>query len=151
MSSGRERYQEGEGLDLQTEPGLGEPEEKLLRAILGESVLKVLQARDEGFGKRSFDPAVLASVLTGPANDITASGSAFLVQHWIRNHVPTTQINEISILASAVLGDKDKAVRWLSEPNPAMNNRPPIDLVGENNGFDRVKNLLLRIEYGVLG
>jgi hypothetical protein len=149
MASGRERYQEGERLDLQTEPELGDPEEKLLRAIFGESALEVLRAKDEGFGKKSFDPAGLRSVLAG-ASSITGGASAFLIQHWIRNHVPTTQINEISILASAVLGDRDKAVRWLSEPNPAMDNRPPIDLVGEHDGFDRVKNLLLRIEYGVL-
>ncbi len=73
-----------------------------------------------------------------------------LVQHWIKAHVPTAQIQEIAVLAFTVLDDKNQAVKWLTEPNLATDNRPPIDLIGERDGFDRVKNLLLRVEYGVL-
>jgi uncharacterized protein (DUF2384 family) len=68
----------------------------------------------------------------------------------MESHVPTGQIKEISILASAVIGDRDRATKWLSESNPATDNRPPIDFIGEKDGYDRVKNLLLRIEYGAL-
>jgi putative toxin-antitoxin system antitoxin component (TIGR02293 family) len=64
--------------------------------------------------------------------------------------MPTAQIEEISILASAVLGDQDKGVKWLSEPNIAMDSKAPIDCIGEQAGYERVKNLLLRIEYGAL-
>lgn len=53
-------------------------------------------------------------------------------------------------MATAVLEDRDKAVSWLSKTNPATDNRAPIELIGEPLGFERVKNLLLRIEYGVL-
>jgi hypothetical protein len=98
------------------------------------------------------DAVVLASMLTTSLGLSRPVGNATvaLIQHWIKNHVPTTQIEEISILASAVIGDQDQAVKWLSEPNLAMDNRPPIDFIGEKDGYERVKNLLLRIEYGVL-
>lgn len=76
--------------------------------------------------------------------------SQSLVYRWIEAHVPTAQIEEITALASSVLDDRNRAVQWLSQPNAATDNRPPIDLIGENNGYERVKNLLLRIEYGVL-
>lgn len=73
-----------------------------------------------------------------------------LIQRWIQFHVPTAQIEQINILATSVLEDADKAVQWLSQPNPATDDRAPIELIGEPQGFERVKNLLLRIEYGVL-
>ena len=64
--------------------------------------------------------------------------------------LPSAQIEEITALASSVLEDPDKAVLWLSHPNAATDDSPPINLIGESNGYERVKNLLLRIEYGVL-
>jgi hypothetical protein len=84
------------------------------------------------------------------AIEIPAKLPQALVRHWIKTHVPTAQIEEITALAYTVIEDEDQAVRWLSEPCLATDNRPPIDLIGEKNGFERVKNLLLRIEYGVL-
>lgn len=69
---------------------------------------------------------------------------------WIDAHVPTAQIEEITSLATTVLEDADKAITWLSAANPATDGRAPIELMGEPQGFERVKNLLLRIEYGVL-
>ncbi len=73
-----------------------------------------------------------------------------LVRHWIESHLPTAQIEEITVLATAVFEDESKAARWLSRINAATDGRPPIDLIGEENGYARVKNLLLRIEHGVL-
>jgi hypothetical protein len=99
---------------------------------------------------RGLDPVTLTPMLTRPAGLVSTGEIASLIHHWIKNHVPTTQIEEISILATAVIGDQEKAMKWLSEPNLAMGNRPPIDFVGEKDGYERVKNLLLRIEYGAL-
>ena len=78
------------------------------------------------------------------------AASPKLLGCWFRSHVPTAQIEEITSLATAVLEDGEKAVRWLSMANPATDDRAPIELIGEPQGFERVKNLLLRIEYGVL-
>lgn len=73
-----------------------------------------------------------------------------LVHQWAERHAPTAEIEEISSLASAVIGDPQEAVRWMSEPNVATDNRPPLDLIGEPRGYQRVKNLLLRAEFGTL-
>lgn len=73
-----------------------------------------------------------------------------LAQQWIRRHMPTAQIEQISAIATQVLEDEEAGVKWLSTPNLATDNRAPIELIGEKDGFERVKNLLMRIEYGVL-
>ncbi len=82
----------------------------------------------------------------GPSSEVSSK----LLGDWIRAHLTTAQIEEITSLATSVLEDRDKAVRWLSQTNPATDNRAPIELIGEPHGFERIKNLLLRIEYGVL-
>ena len=83
-----------------------------------------------------------------------ASASALtthaLVQVWVSRHAPTAQIEQIASLASAVIGDREQALQWLSEPKVALDNNAPIDLIGEQDGFERVKALLMRIECGVL-
>ena len=73
-----------------------------------------------------------------------------LAQQWVEHHVPAKQIRDISAIAADVLGDEQEGVRWLSESNLATDNRAPIELMGEKDGFERVRNLLMRIEYGVL-
>jgi hypothetical protein len=118
-----------------------EAKELKSRPIKGAGVVVgTLWSKDEfidAYGK--------AATVTG-----TSFSSPQLIRHWIETHVPTTQIEEITVLASAILDGKDKAVKWLSQPNAATDDRAPIDLIGEKEGFERVKNLLLRIEYGVL-
>ncbi len=54
------------------------------------------------------------------------------------------QIDQISALATSVFEGEDKAAKWLSTANPATDNRAPIELVAEPEGFERVKNVLLR-------
>lgn len=111
------------------------PEERLLREIFG-------------FSHRERSPRVThvaGQPIEGRSLDISK-----LEEAWIKGHLPADEIEEISTLASAVIGDKSKATQWLSEPNLATDNRAPIDLIGEKDGYERVKNLLLRIEYGVL-
>jgi hypothetical protein len=168
MPSGREEHQNDLGIDDPElreayqdklpgdKPELSASERKLLSVIFGESYLALEGIKSKGivesFGNRgTAEPAALASILTTSRDlPVSVGATVALIQHWVRNHVPTTQIEEISIQATAVIGDRDKAVKWLSEPNTAMDNRAPIDFVGEKDGYERVKNLLLRIEYGAL-
>jgi uncharacterized protein (DUF2384 family) len=91
----------------------------------------------------TVDPSFLPSVAK-------QTPAETLVRHWIENHVPVSQIQEITSLAINVLGDTNQALDWLMHPNLATDNKPPVDLIAEQEGFERVKNLLLRIEFGVL-
>ena len=83
---------------------------------------------------------------------LPSSETATLVQFWIgaKARVPVALIAEINALATEVFESEDAALRWLQAPNLATDDRAPVELIGEPNGFKRVRNLLLRIEYGVL-
>ena len=90
----------------------------------------------------------VAQVSNPPARFKVAND--LLADTWVHGHLPKQQINDIRTLAEEALGDPATALSWLCEPNMATDDRPPIQLLGTPEGFDRVKNLLLRIQYGVL-
>lgn len=52
-------------------------------------------------------------------------------------------------IARVVLEHDDKAVYWLTHPQPGLGNRRPIDLARSEPGAREIENLLLRIEHGV--
>jgi uncharacterized protein (DUF2384 family) len=52
--------------------------------------------------------------------------------------------------AEEIFGDAGIAKRWLQEQNLATEGKPPLALLGSENGYARVKTLLDRIDYGVL-
>ena len=54
----------------------------------------------------------------------------------------------VEVLALAVFSSKEKAERWIGEPNPALANKPPLDLVKTDKGFESVCDVLTRIESG---
>jgi putative toxin-antitoxin system antitoxin component (TIGR02293 family) len=69
---------------------------------------------------------------------------------WAAENMPTAQIDEVTKLASTIFEDPQFAQAWLNRPNLATDNKPPIALLGNEEGLARVETLLRRIEYGVL-
>jgi putative toxin-antitoxin system antitoxin component (TIGR02293 family) len=59
-------------------------------------------------------------------------------------------IASIYALASAVLGSHEAGIGWMSEPQFAFANRPPLDLLSTELGRGQVRELLNQIEYGIL-
>ncbi len=51
--------------------------------------------------------------------------------------------------AIEVLGNKERALRWLKTPRSYFGGRPPLDFADTELGCQEVFNLLGRIEYGV--
>ncbi len=51
--------------------------------------------------------------------------------------------------ASEVLGNRDAAERWFLQPALALNGQRPLDLAKTETGTELVRDLLLRMEYGV--
>jgi putative toxin-antitoxin system antitoxin component (TIGR02293 family) len=51
--------------------------------------------------------------------------------------------------ATAVLGARDLAERWLTAPVISLDRRRPIELLTSSEGTTMVKTLLTRMEYGV--
>lgn len=51
--------------------------------------------------------------------------------------------------ASEVLGSKELAERWISQPARGLDGLAPIDLIPNAIGYELVDNLLARMDYGV--
>lgn len=65
--------------------------------------------------------------------------------------VAQPQAVDITQLAIEVFEDENYATAWLKERNVALDGRSPMEVVmSDRKGTEVVKNLLLRIQYGVL-
>lgn len=62
---------------------------------------------------------------------------------------PSVRSARIAALACEVLGDPEKAARWLRQPNRALAGRAPLSLLDTELGAREVEAVLRRIEYGV--
>jgi putative toxin-antitoxin system antitoxin component (TIGR02293 family) len=49
-----------------------------------------------------------------------------------------------------VFGDSERAIEWMRENNPALNNAPPIRVIQTEEGRREVLNVLGRIQHGVI-
>jgi putative toxin-antitoxin system antitoxin component (TIGR02293 family) len=49
-----------------------------------------------------------------------------------------------------VFGDSGRAIEWMRENNPALNNAPPIRVIQTEEGRREVLNILGRIHHGVI-
>jgi putative toxin-antitoxin system antitoxin component (TIGR02293 family) len=61
----------------------------------------------------------------------------------------TLRLLSVMEQATAVLGARDVAERWLAAPAAGLDRRRPIDLLISSDGTKMVKTLLSRMEYGV--
>lgn len=66
-------------------------------------------------------------------------------------HIPEhgSPPDEIATHAAKVLGSPALADRWLQLPAIALDGRRPADLLATEQGTQSVRELLMRIEYGV--
>ena len=62
---------------------------------------------------------------------------------------PSVRSARITALACEVLGDPEKAARWLRHPNRALAGRVPLSLLDTDLGACEVEAVLGRIEYGI--
>lgn len=60
------------------------------------------------------------------------------------------RITRLLALASEVLEDQQRAIRWLNKSNRALGDKSPFDKLRTESGAREVEDLLMRIEYGVV-
>lgn len=68
------------------------------------------------------------------------------------NHLVSEQILKIAQVASRgteVFGEKKNFLLWMNQPNKAMSNTPPMELLRSQFGTDLILEELGRIEHGV--
>ncbi len=58
---------------------------------------------------------------------------------------------DIHLLAAHVLGSQALAKQWLEQPAVALDGRCPGKLLGSEDGAQAVRELLMRIEFGIYG
>jgi putative toxin-antitoxin system antitoxin component (TIGR02293 family) len=59
------------------------------------------------------------------------------------------RLDGLAILAEKVLGDSDRAHRWIREPQRGLGDRVPLHLLHTRAGARTVEELLGRLEHGV--
>lgn len=59
------------------------------------------------------------------------------------------RLADVVARAEEVLGSREKAVRWLTRPNRALELEEPLTRLETEAGYESVKTLLGRIEHGV--
>jgi putative toxin-antitoxin system antitoxin component (TIGR02293 family) len=66
-----------------------------------------------------------------------------------RQHEPVPlAVARVAHYAEEVFGDHDFAENWLRRPNPALHDRPPIEVARSEIGARRVEAILSRFEHG---
>ena len=117
--------------------------------VLGESLqsnLDLVRATREGL---PAEAAVrLAQLISGI--DVAATRPADPTGR-LTSEQSDVVVRTATVLARAidVLGDKKKAVHWLTTPNRALGGEIPITLLDTSAGAHEAEALLERIEYGV--
>jgi putative toxin-antitoxin system antitoxin component (TIGR02293 family) len=59
------------------------------------------------------------------------------------------RLSRIATLAEDVLGSREKAIRWLHQPNRALGSATPLHQLDTELGARQVEDVLLRIAHGV--
>jgi putative toxin-antitoxin system antitoxin component (TIGR02293 family) len=65
--------------------------------------------------------------------------------------IPALRLISISARAGEVFANQEKALHWLSSPNPSLAGLTPLEAAGTDQGYQEVEDILTRIEHGVLG
>ena len=58
-------------------------------------------------------------------------------------------MQEVADMATRVLGTRELAEHWLTQPALALDGRRPLDMLTTADGIEAVKDLLTRMEFGV--
>jgi uncharacterized protein (DUF2384 family) len=65
--------------------------------------------------------------------------------------MPPLRLISISARAGGVFASQDKALHWLSSPNPYLAALTPLEVAGTDKFYQEVLDIPTRIEHGVLG
>ena len=64
---------------------------------------------------------------------------------------PPARLMSISVHAGEVFANQEKAIHWLRSPNPSLEGKTPLEAAQTDQGYQKVEDVLVRIEHGVLG
>ena len=121
------------------------------------SIARVREGRGPG---REAPLAGLLAAVDQPIRAVAEGlGISERTLHRLKNApvVPATiadkvaRTHDVIARASEVLGSRAAAQRWLARPVPALGGKTPLSLLDTSLGWERVKQVLGRIEHGIPG
>ena len=59
-----------------------------------------------------------------------------------------TSVDDVKNKATLVVGDVDKAEKWLNSPLPVLNGRTPLSVLKDESGYKQIEVILFKIETG---
>lgn len=59
------------------------------------------------------------------------------------------RLSRLTAIAEEAFGDRERAHRWLTEPNPVFDNEAPAELADTEAGAEWVESVLMRMMYGI--
>ena len=65
--------------------------------------------------------------------------------------MPSLRLISVSARAGEIFANQEKALHWLSSPNPSLEGLTPLEAAGTDKGYQEVEDILTRLEHGVLG
>jgi putative toxin-antitoxin system antitoxin component (TIGR02293 family) len=79
------------------------------------------------------------------------------IYRWIRTHkkldknlsAKLFEIADLFLYGTEVFGNKENFFKWIELPNTALGGMKPIEIIELSEGVSKVRDVLLRIEYGV--
>ena len=81
--------------------------------------------------------------------NITVGSLSFDTNKQESQTVDLEAIVAVTARAIEVLGDREKALRWLRTPLPSLSDQTPISMLNTSRGIENVAGVLGRIERGV--
>jgi putative toxin-antitoxin system antitoxin component (TIGR02293 family) len=79
------------------------------------------------------------------------------IYRWIRTHKKLDknlssklfEIADLFLYGTEVFGNKENFFKWTELPNTALGGMKPLEIIELSEGVSKVRDVLLRIEYGV--
>ncbi|MES1930497.1 hypothetical protein SADO_14644 [Salinisphaera dokdonensis CL-ES53] len=122
---------------------LGQPamvRDMVLKGLLVESAHYVCET--SGVPRRLFDQVISRSTLRSASKRKSQRLSKRASEALLR-------LVRTIALAEEVFGDRERAIFWLTTPNPVFEEEAPITLVDTESGTDWVEQTLVRTMHGV--
>src|SRR5271165_1658220 len=135
---------------------------RVLFPALGALIFLEIAILVSAFGVSSYGRVALIVSLASIALTFVAVAGAYSIRRALSiltaANAPTAmtpasdQENQSSILLRAleVFGDSERALAWMREENPALDNETPLHALQTEEGRVGVLNILGRIEHGVI-
>lgn len=88
---------------------------------------------------------------TVPASDPERSASAeALERKQLAERARSARLAEVLDIAIPIFGDRERAIRWLSQPKRRLGGKTPKSLLASNEGIASVIEFLRAAQYGLL-